>query len=712
MNGKKIFLFLNFLIFLTLNAYSQINVVNPIEGKWANKQMLVIDTASDKEPCDYYYSVDGSDPELFGFAYDEPVLLELTGNITLKIVKINQDNSTENKTVKYTVKQNPASMATYHDFIQSFYESGIINYPAGTTINLPQNLEYSTNADGESFFSTTEFYLHPDCVLTRYVPVTAKDLKTNQKWRFIVRTIPPATTSFSRTNLPFEISDWKNISFFDNTKLYKIDNGKWRTACQIKNLDRTVSHIISWRDAQSENGIKNLSEFIVLPPKPVLKNKILEDGAVLYSIQGDESYTLGVLNPQKKETCELYKQVSADVFYGEKCEGNLKLGVFSSSVYQGELEVSYKIDKRPPQPPSVLPSESGFYLRKNVQLDISCENDSKSELFVSVSGPFVVKNLEKALKTPEEYFKNIKISEYQKISSSSCSVILKRTGSAPVFYKISSYTKKGDAISKTSDYSVIIDSVNFYFDGNAKSSNVNNVARGSVVNPFSTFDECLEAINSNEKIILTVSGKLVIPKGNHKINSNVSLNALKNAEIIFSPGASLTLNNSDFKIKDCTIKNDSDSKYENFVPLFNVQDSVLGFENSVFSVNFSKNANIFNSSSSELSFSDCLISLKGKTYATCFNSANSKIQIERSTITSAADTALIFSTLQTELSVKNSILSVFGKNGFIGELSGGNSIFEKNEIKVSLSKKTSEDSYFYTSKNAQLKEIQNEYSEN
>ncbi len=712
MNGKKIFLFLNFLFFLTLSVYSQINVVNPIEGKWANKQMLVIDTSEDKEPCDYYYSLDGSDPELFGFAYDEPILLELTGNITLKIIKINQDNSTENKTVKYTVKQNPASMAVYYDFIQSFYENGIINYPVGTIINLPQNLEYSTNADREAFFSATEFCLDSDCVLSRYVPITAKDTKTNQKWRFIVRTIPPAANSFSRTNLPFEISDWENISFFDNTKLYKIDNGKWRTSCQIKNLDRTVSHIISWRDAQTENGVKNLSEFIVLPPKPLLKNKILEDGAVLYSLQGDESYTLCVLNSQKKENYELYKQISADVFYGEKCEGKLKLGVFSSSVYQGEFEVSYKIDKRPPQIPLVVPSENGFYLRKNVRLDIACENDSKSELFVSVSGPFVVKNLEKALKIPENYFKNINISEYQKISSSSCSVILKHTGSAPIFYKISSYTKKGEAISKTSDYSVIIDSVNFYFDGNAKSSTVNNVALGSVVNPFSTFDECLEAINSNEKIILTVSGKLVIPKGNHKINSNVTLNALKNAEIIFSPGASLTLNDSDFKIKDCTIKNEANSKYENFVPLFNVQNSVLTFENSVFSVNFSKNANVFNSSSSELSFSDSLISLKGKTYASCFNSVNSKIQIERSTITSASDTALIFSTLQTELSVKNSILSVFGKNGFIGEFSGGNSIFEKNEMNVSFSKKNSSDSYFYTSKNAQLKEFKNEYSEN
>ena len=79
---KKISLFIISIIFAAVNLFAEINVLSPVEGTWANKQMLVIENTGDG---DYLYSLDGSDPESFGFAYDGPVLIDLTGNVNLKV---------------------------------------------------------------------------------------------------------------------------------------------------------------------------------------------------------------------------------------------------------------------------------------------------------------------------------------------------------------------------------------------------------------------------------------------------------------------------------------------------------------------------------------------------------------------------------------------------------------------------------------------------
>ena len=46
---------------------------------------------------EYLYSLDGTDPEEFGFAYDGPVLLDTTGDIKLRIKKLG--NSQKKKVV-------------------------------------------------------------------------------------------------------------------------------------------------------------------------------------------------------------------------------------------------------------------------------------------------------------------------------------------------------------------------------------------------------------------------------------------------------------------------------------------------------------------------------------------------------------------------------------------------------------------------------------
>ena len=107
---KKTFLFALILSLLSFSFYaqtSQIKVISPIEGKWLNKQLLLIDTS---DGGDYFYSLNGSDPETMGFAYDGPVLIDLIGDITLRIKKAGRHSS--ETTVNFSVQPDSAFEAS------------------------------------------------------------------------------------------------------------------------------------------------------------------------------------------------------------------------------------------------------------------------------------------------------------------------------------------------------------------------------------------------------------------------------------------------------------------------------------------------------------------------------------------------------------------------------------------------------------------------
>ncbi len=77
-----------------------IQIVNPLDGIWNEKQILYIDADKNTE---IMYSVDGSDPAEFGLLYTEPILIDKTGSINLRIKAISEDGSTVEKKIEYTV---------------------------------------------------------------------------------------------------------------------------------------------------------------------------------------------------------------------------------------------------------------------------------------------------------------------------------------------------------------------------------------------------------------------------------------------------------------------------------------------------------------------------------------------------------------------------------------------------------------------------------
>ena len=131
---KKLFILL-FSVFFSALLFAQLKVISPIEGTFANRQMLVLETDGSG---DCYYSLNGSDPEAFGFAYDGPVLIDLDGPVEIRIAKTGKLK--EEKTVKYTVLPDNAFSTDYSTFISSFYDSGILNYTSGSILSIPEGL--------------------------------------------------------------------------------------------------------------------------------------------------------------------------------------------------------------------------------------------------------------------------------------------------------------------------------------------------------------------------------------------------------------------------------------------------------------------------------------------------------------------------------------------------------------------------------------------
>ena len=121
---KKLFLSLfifSFALF-SASAFSEKDIISPSAGTWCNQQALVL---APSDASEVYYSFTGCDPFESGFAYDGPVLLDVEGDVTLKIAKVISRTKKEYVEVKYKVNCDDSAAASYGSFISTFYDTGV-----------------------------------------------------------------------------------------------------------------------------------------------------------------------------------------------------------------------------------------------------------------------------------------------------------------------------------------------------------------------------------------------------------------------------------------------------------------------------------------------------------------------------------------------------------------------------------------------------------
>lgn len=694
---KKIFaLIVLFSSLFVSNAFAQIKVLSPIEGNWANRQMLCIDDSDGEE---YYYSLNGEDPVSSGFAYDSPVLIDLTGPVSIRIKKSGKKN--EEIKINYTVEPDNAYDADYSQFIDSFYDTGILNYTAGSEIYIPYSLYYSMGLPPDSFIEGQPVSIAENTVISMNIPCVVMDKNNGKKWRFIIRTFPQTQGVFTQNDVPFEITNWNTISFLDDNYIYRIDSEYWELPKDSKTLDRSVPHKIQWQSIAYEQG--NPIETFELPAKPEVRKSTNDDGSITYTIDGDESYQMSILSPEG-EYQEFFTEIGADTFYGNSVKGNFTIGIFSNSVYQGDIKVDYEINKKPPRVPEILVKDpQTFYSRQSISGSITGQSDA--ELYVSVSDPFLIEDTSEVYSPHSELLLSLPTKDYTLVNGTNYRFNLEPEVNGACYYRICAYSKKDSVVSAVAEYSVIIDKYNYYYD----ESYTGEDSDGTKQRPYNNFTQCLTSINNGRSALLKISGSMHVPSGKNDLLSNCTFINDYAAEIIFDENASIVVKGSTLTLQDFTLlyEHGKSSSATKIASLIKLENAVLDMDNCQIGAVFGKNAYLFDMSNSTLNITNSIISVSAEEYVSFSNGLKSRITISKSIINTSGKTCVGISLYEGDVKLTDNSFKVTGTIGRVAELFTVNGTVTGNTFKAELPAAKNSDP-IYTDKKTKLKQSKNE----
>lgn len=661
------------------------SIINPVSGTWANKQMLVLDVP---EGGNAFYSVNGNNPESSGFAYDGPVILDVDGKVELRVAFVSDDGQVTTKAVNYTVESGdlpPAGFA--YDFIEVASLTGTIPYTCGDKLLIPETLEYSLGQPPAIWEKGTEISIDPQAVIARNVPISLTNGKST--WRFIIAVSTIMNGLYSRRDVPFSITDWDTISFDDRKFIYKIDDQWWSLPKEPVKIDRNQNHMISWQSI--DYSPENIVKFFILPPKPELITETAVDGVVSVRYNGEDGYSFGILD-SNGQSSDLYESIKIDTFHGDKFKGNLTLGCYFDSVFQGTLPVSFNVNKRLPVPPVITPSEEGDYVRKNIFVKLS--NIENNRMFVSVSGPVILQQEYDG--TPDAVLVGLGIEDFKPYNNGN--IILKASSDGACAYKVSAYSvDENDNKSNVVSYSVIVDTCNFYLDSNYDEAA--GTSDGSKTHPYTKFEQVIPLINGNRFVHIRASGELEIPGRTIILTSNCQIDGNNSCKLFFKPETNLVIKNSSLAVSGCVIALTEKKVLSSNPSLFNLEHSVLDLNEVELSATFGKSGSVISSDGSVVNIRNSGLTSTADSYTSLIASVDSKIFIKDSRLTTVSNTSVNFSCQGGIFDLQNTVCMVSGVMGRIGELLDTHSTITDNTFNSDLKKIVSNNAPVYMDSN-------------
>lgn len=658
-------------------------IISPVEGIFNNRQALVIDVADGAE-C--FYSFTGSDPLTSGFAYDGPVLIDASGNISVNVVCL-KDDLREEYSVNFTVDDTTSSMVSSSSigekeyFVASVVAGGFYNWSSDLPLNIPAEFRYALGSGDPVFLPGQTLKLEGDNALGRYLPCNVTDGTNN--WRFIIKIVPGVSAFMAKyEGVPFKIGDWENFTFTGEKLIYCIDDSDWSASRETVTLDRSVAHKIKWQDVAYEHG--NPVYVYILPPKPQLNVSGNGAGAIKAALDGNAEYAM------KLQKCGVsgeynfdggyFTECALDVFAGEEISGEAVFDIYYRGCHQGTISVPVAIDRKPPAAPVIETEFKGLFIRSSVNLTINSK--SQGDIFYAVSAPFFVPS-EDMTKTeisyPQVEAKNFK--KYDK------SVRLMAGKNGAVYYKVKAYVKdEAGNVSETTEYSIIIDEYNYYVDSEAK----NSLCDGSRNNPFTTLSQAFSVVNGNKFVHFYIKGTFNLSEGEHVISSNVSLTPVGETRIVFPANSTLVIKDAGVEVENIIFEKASAGKTaagetkEMFV-LQNATANVSGCE--IVGV-FGTSGTVINCQDSVLLLNDCGITAQGQVYSCGINGSESKVGLKNCRVSTVAPTCVNFSLAGGTFDLHNSTCQVNGQIGRIAELSKTVVRYANNSFKGKLGKET------------------------
>lgn len=644
------------------------NIISPAEGTWANRQMLVLDMPASSTA---YYSLNGADPESSGFAYDGPVLLDMDGEIRLRVTVVDADGGKSDRTVWFRVEEAPLpDDGEAAAFLRGAAARGIVDYTAGDEFVIPSSVEYSMGPPPEIFAEGAAVSVPKSCVIPRYVPCAVTD--GTARWRFVLRVSPAATGVYSRRDVPFEISDWDTVTFTDQRLLYKIDDSWWSRPSVPVRLDRSVSHMISWQriDYSPENPVK----FYVLPPRPDLVTERSGNGAVSVRLPDGSGYQLGVIDGSGRPAA-LYDSVEIDTFAGDACKGTVTLGIFYDSVYHGQTSFDFDVYKKMPRCPVIVSSAPDGFSRGAVTVEISC--DDRDELLVAASGPVLL--------PPDSDFAaaaaEIPAGEYGRPAAGTMTLLPAAESAAA--YRISACAVSRDGgRSRAAEYTVVIDPYQYYVDGASSAAD----ADGTKARPYPSFAGCLEAVGDSRLAVIRVSGRAEMPAGATLLSANCRIEGTEDARIVFAPESSVILRNASLAVDNCVIElsGNSAAPAPKRASLFQLERGVLDLRRCEIAASFGESGTVIDADSSVVSLSDSGVTAVADVYASALSAVNSRISVRDSRISTVAETSVNFSAQGGTFELTRTSCRVTGGLGRIAELFDTQSAVTENAFAADL----------------------------
>ncbi len=715
------------------SAAAACSIISPVAGTWGNRQPLLIDVPDGFE---VYYSISGSDPLLFGFAYDGPSLIDQEGDVHLKITTVDRAGRRSDYSIDYSVT--PASRLdaghswneNQKNFVRMICTNPVRKYTAGSAFLIPAEFRYMTGSslpDGDSrFFPGGLLSFGRANTVVRYIPFIVTDGET--LFRFLVRTAPAQEgTDALPSALPFRISDWETVLPLDASYVFKIDDGEWKGKLTALQVDRSETHVLFWKAEGEADDAK--AQAFVLYPKPSLACRVQDDGSCRFSLALAppylSAYCLGrsdaasdtdgsvpkILGPAPGR----YESLVMDAFTGEDVCGTFTSGVYLDGVYQGELSAAFHLDRLPPLPPAVIPAErSGLAFTDDREIRIESEagssvfyavsegiprgdGDDLAAAAVGIAGGDAAAGIDGAGGTagdagePAAAFCAGPVGGFTKLAGNSFR--LATVGGQATCYRVAAYAvdAAGNAGERT-ELHVLVEGRNIYLraaGGDAETQN------GSYAAPFRTFEQAAAAINANEKLTLHVLDDVPV-RTVVTITRPCAITGSR-ATLRFLRDASLVIDRTNVAFRNCSILKEEDA---DAVPgagfaaageggrkqtvFISVQDGSLSFEGCDLSARFEQEGRLMELRCSAVAARSSSFSAYAASYSSLFTAYTSQVALTDSACAVSSYTALAFCMVDSDLRLEKSVASVSCYTGRIAEISGGSCLLRGNVLNGAL----------------------------
>ena len=662
---------------LCFSAFADVKIVSPavnFSSVWANKQVLVVNVTEGEE---IYYSFTGTDPLETGFAYDEPVLIDMTGDVELRVSSVNKKHQRSDYIIKYTVDEslvNTVSDFNEINFIKKLDENHIYNLKCGEELDIPAGFDYSiscVSADSAMEEGRT-VYVSKDSTLDRYASLTLKS-SSNSFWNYVIHVNPVVKGEFTKAQMPFEIENWSTVKLVDNKYIYSIDDGWWQRCGQDFEIDRSVSHTVKWQSVDYDPF--NPVESFEIPATPLINCVVQPGSSVEISLEGNPGYRFA--NSRSSYTSYiapgLHEKIVVDAFQGENFATLLPVDVYYENVYQGQLYASVQVNRKKPGVPKIVLNDTNEICRDDVSFNIIPADDEHNVQYY-VMGPVSLSLQQLTGEMPLSVMAKINENAFNRYDGKSITLTAK--DDVPSLYKVYAYSiDKWDNISDLSVVDVIIDKCSYFINP----ASAGEQQDGTFKRPFSDLSKVEDIVNSRKWTNFYVYGRVNMRDLTPSIKRSCQFTGIKNAQIAVDEKSAFYVSGGSLNFQNVLLKSSITSGDSKSV-MINIIDGLLTADNCEFSFGRNKNAVLINAVKSTVNIKKSGLSSYANDYACVVAAANSKVNLSKCRVSTAASTNVCFSVKGSNLGLYENTCTIDGLNGRILELFSSKANLELNSF--------------------------------